>query len=48
MKSEDQFPKDAVAVSATAITRRLGWIAVRLVLVYALATEFQPFFYQAF
>lgn len=27
---------------------RISWIAVRLVLVYMLVDEFQPFFYQAF
>ena len=27
---------------------RIGWIGIRLVLVYMLIDEFQPFFYQAF
>jgi hypothetical protein len=27
---------------------RVSWIGIRLILVYVLADEFQPFFYQAF
>ena len=29
-------------------SRRMAWIAIRCILVYCFADEFQPFFYQAF
>jgi hypothetical protein len=35
-------------ISGRDLAIRVGWIAVRLILVYLLADEFQPFFYQAF
>lgn len=47
MTTEGQKP-DPEPLEPRELAWRFGWIAVRLVLVYALATEFQPFFYQAF
>ncbi len=35
-------------ISRRDFTRRIAWIGVQLILVYCLAGEFQPFFYQAF
>jgi len=43
----DVVPPDQ-AVPATEFWRRVAWIGVRLVLVYCMVDEFQPFFYQAF
>ena len=38
----------ATGPSGWPLVLRLVWIAIRLVAVFALANEFQPFFYQAF
>ena len=35
-------------ISRRDFARRIMWIVVQLILVYCLADEFQPFFYQAF
>jgi len=35
-------------VPARELALRMLWITLRLILVYCLADEFQPFFYQAF
>lgn len=35
-------------ISAGEYCLRIAWIGTRLILVYCLMDEFQPFFYQAF
>ena len=37
-----------LAIPAAEYWQRIAWIGIRLVLVYCLIDEFQPFFYQAF
>jgi hypothetical protein len=40
--------QDAVDPGWTEVVRRVVWITIQLILVYCLAEESRPFFYQAF
>ena len=49
MRAEhDQTSSEDSDICALKLLWRVSWIGVRLILVYVLADEFQPFFYQAF
>lgn len=44
----EQIISNGTTIPSWELLCRLAWIGIRLVLVFALADEFQPFFYQAF
>lgn len=49
MSSEPEKPVPPVRdISRREFTWRIAWIGIQLILVYSMADEFQPFFYQAF
>ena len=45
---QDQASSERPDFTARELLLRISWIGIRLILVYVLADEFQPFFYQAF
>ena len=44
----DTISPSSIGRPGSRLALRMAWIGVQLILVYCLADEFQPFFYQAF